>query len=143
MGLFDGGLGGAGTGMALGGPVGAGIGGAVGLIGGLLGADSERDKQEKEGKIRAAEIRASPWTHMTPQQQVNFAGGTAGKALAGVGSGLGLAQSLGNATQSAPTPWANMASQQQASALNAMPSFGGVGQFSPNDMMKNPTLFSS
>jgi len=87
-----------------------GIGAAAGLITGLIGASNERKRQEKEGKIRAAEITASPWTKIAPSSQINFAAPTAGKVIGGLGAGLGMGQNLQNSMQ--VNPWDELAKKR-------------------------------
>lgn len=135
MGAFDGMISGASSGASTGNPYVAAGGAALGLGAGILGAASERDKQEKQGKLRAAEILASPWTNMQPSQTIDFASPTAGKLIGGAGAGLGLAQGFANANQ--PSPWASMAAKDQTQALQSLPAFGGLDEsqkFSINQM---------
>lgn len=135
---------GASTGALFGG-IGAPVGALVGLGAGLLGHSAEKQKQQAEAQIRAAEIQASPWTKMAPQQAITFAAPAVGSAIGGIGAGLGVAQSLAKAN--APSPWANMASYNQS---NALQNLGSAGQIDPNGMnammidnQKMPNLYGA
>jgi hypothetical protein len=82
------------------------IGAGLGIASGILGAGAERRKEESQGKMKAAEMSAAPWTHMAPTTDIQFASPLAGKMLGGAGAGLALGQSLSNA--GATSPWASM-----------------------------------
>jgi hypothetical protein len=93
------------------------IGAGLGIASGILGAGAERRKEESQGKMKAAEMSAAPWTHMAPTTDIQFASPLAGKMLGGAGAGLALGQSLSNA--GGTSPWASMGLGQAEPAAPA------------------------
>jgi hypothetical protein len=71
-----------------------------GLLGGFLGNQAKDRQQQKSAELRAAEIRASPWTKMAPSTQIDFNGGNAaGSMIQGGIGGLQQGQAIGQASQ--------------------------------------------
>ena len=69
--------------------------GAAQLWGSMANNASQREQQKQQGLMRAAEIRASPWTKMGPETKVEFApsqGSAVAQGLVG-GAASGIAQS--------------------------------------------------
>lgn len=99
-----------GAGLAVGGPAGAMIGGAVGgAIAGQEKARRQREIEDQTRKMRAAEIRASPWTGRGPSTGIEFAGSEMGETLGG-----GLAGGVTGASIGAAFPkWGGLLSSKE------------------------------
>jgi hypothetical protein len=107
----------------------------VGAVSGIAKNQAMQRQANASRKIRAAEIRASPWTGVAPSTQVQHAGSMFGDILQGAGTGAAMGQSIKGAMgkaalQDAQTnAWNRMGSQQPGgtgmnfSGSYQMPSF--------------------
>lgn len=109
---------------------------AVGLLSGKMQGDAQARAAKQSAKIRAAEVRASPWTGRAPTTQVQSAPSMFGSLLQGGAAGFAQGQAMEAANQQSNLNdlKADYMKQQIAnSQTQAAPggAWGGMGRSTP------------